>query len=80
MNIVEPMDVVENKVILKYTEQLKESEYLEKKDLSLTNKQFEQLYEVFGSSLGKTLNNKDYMSMFGSQQIEDFINTANTLQ
>lgn len=80
MNIVEPMDVVENKVILKYTEQLKESEYLEKKDLNLTNKQFEQLYEVFGSSLGKTLNNKDYMSMFGSQQIEDFINTANTLQ
>ena len=74
------MDDVDNKIVGRYSELLKETEYLEKKDLSLTNKQFEQLYEVFGSSLGKTLTSKDYMNLFSSTQIENFINTANTLQ
>lgn len=78
--IKDAMEDVENKILSKYNVSLQEAEDFDKKELNLKNKDFEQLFEIFQTSLGKTITSKDYNMLFASSNIDNFVKTSNDLQ
>jgi len=78
--IKEAMDDVESKILNKYAEMLQEIEGMNPSEMKLSTKNFEQLYDIFHTSLGKNLTSKDYMALFNSSNIDGFLAKVNELQ